>query len=282
MRKRGFTLIELLVVIAIIAILAAILFPVFARAREKARSAACQSNLKQLGLAFSQYAQDYDERMPIGNYPVTGGAYYVHAGEGWAGILYPYVKSTGVFVCPSDPTKPSGVNIPVGYGYNTNIARNADDATQNPMHLAKFNAPAVTVLLFEVRNDLANITDPTETGGSAYSASGNGFWCGNGTVNGGNAYCDTGYMPHWGSGTCTAYGGPGVANSTGRHTDGSNYLCADGHVKWLRGETISSGWRADSSTTNEGIGSNAGRDAAGTSARLIDGVTTPGLTFSPI
>src|SRR5256885_15549422 len=64
MKKRGFTLIELLVVIAIIAILAAILFPVFAQAREKARQAACMSNLRQIGLAFAQYVQDYDERMP--------------------------------------------------------------------------------------------------------------------------------------------------------------------------------------------------------------------------
>ena len=101
-KKNAFTLIELLVVIAIIAILAAILFPVFARAREKARATACTSNLKQLGLAFVQYSQDYDERLPvtwIGD-PNNWGS----QGGGWACLLYPYVKATGAFTCPDDPT----------------------------------------------------------------------------------------------------------------------------------------------------------------------------------
>jgi len=86
-RKSGFTLIELLVVIAIIAILAAILFPVFAKAREKARQTTCTSNEKQLGLAFAQYNQDYDENYPVGI--TTNG----HPGSAWAGRIYPYVKS---------------------------------------------------------------------------------------------------------------------------------------------------------------------------------------------
>ncbi len=89
--KRGFTLIELLVVIAIIAILAAILFPVFARAREKARQASCQSNLKQLALAFHSYVQDYDER-------VFGARLNV---RGWTGALEPYIKNVQIFECPS-------------------------------------------------------------------------------------------------------------------------------------------------------------------------------------
>lgn len=86
--RRGFTLIELLVVIAIIAILAAILFPVFARAREKARQTSCLSNIKQIGLALMMYSEDYDER-----YPCTGGA--------WWSPLMPYVKNAQVFRCPS-------------------------------------------------------------------------------------------------------------------------------------------------------------------------------------
>jgi prepilin-type N-terminal cleavage/methylation domain-containing protein len=97
----GFTLIELLVVIAIIAILAAILFPVFAQAREKARMASCTSNLKQLGLAMMQYHQDYDEKYPSWNW----GDSYGGRGEAismWHIAIFPYVKNTGVYTCPSD------------------------------------------------------------------------------------------------------------------------------------------------------------------------------------
>src|SRR3712207_2017034 len=94
--NRGFTLIELLVVIAIIAILAAILFPVFGRARENARRSACQSNMKQIGLGILQYVQDYDGRFPyvrqLTPNPVSN----------WGKSIYPYVKSTQVFICPSN------------------------------------------------------------------------------------------------------------------------------------------------------------------------------------
>lgn len=96
MTRRGFTLIELLVVIAIIAILAAILFPVFARAREKARQASCQSNLKQIGLAFEMYVQDYDETYPMCAMKRAGGyAYYYYQ------TLEPYLKNEQIWYCPS-------------------------------------------------------------------------------------------------------------------------------------------------------------------------------------
>ncbi len=99
-RRNGFTLIELLVVIAIIAILAAILFPVFARARENARKTNCLSNLKQIGLGFMQYAQDYDETMPLGcgSRPSqgSGAARCQHV------AIFPYLKNTQVWVCPSE------------------------------------------------------------------------------------------------------------------------------------------------------------------------------------
>ncbi len=102
-RRRGFTLIELLVVIAIIALLAAILFPVFAQAREKARQATCASNMKQIGLALMQYSQDYDECIApavvgTGKSASDGGSNY-----NWMDAIFPYAKSAGVYVCPSDP-----------------------------------------------------------------------------------------------------------------------------------------------------------------------------------
>ena len=108
-QRRGFTLIELLVVIAIIAILAAILFPVFARAREQARRTSCASNMKQIGLALMQYAQDYDERLPLFSLSDTSYQGYLgYAGADgprWADMLFPYIKSTQVFDCPSTNKK---------------------------------------------------------------------------------------------------------------------------------------------------------------------------------
>jgi prepilin-type N-terminal cleavage/methylation domain-containing protein len=111
--RRGFTLIELLVVIAIIAILAAILFPVFARAREKARTTSCLSNLKQIGLGLAMYVQDYDETWPtmrsFGDCSVYGSAPWWCLGTygGIASLLNPYVKNNQLFWCPSDTASPS-------------------------------------------------------------------------------------------------------------------------------------------------------------------------------
>jgi len=104
MKRRGFTLIELLVVIAIIAILAAILFPVFAQARAKARQASCTSNVKQLSLGFMMYIQDYDETFPYWNWGDSygSGAHTPNHFESfWANAIYPYVKNGGVYACPS-------------------------------------------------------------------------------------------------------------------------------------------------------------------------------------
>jgi len=103
MQRRGFTLIELLVVIAIIAILAAILFPVFARAREKARQTSCLNNVKQITLGLIMYMADYDQRFPSGDSTAWGdGSWPGYPYGGYADAVYPYVKNSQIFVCPSD------------------------------------------------------------------------------------------------------------------------------------------------------------------------------------
>lgn len=144
MLRRGFTLIELLVVIAIIAILAAILFPVFARAREKARQTNCLSNLRQFGTALQMYGQDYDECLPPHNddaapYPAYDWRYDT--------ILYrllPYVKNTQLYRCPSDSgyTAPPGTGRWWSYGYNTLCG---NDGTAD----SYFADPSNTIIFFD-------------------------------------------------------------------------------------------------------------------------------------
>ena len=134
--KRGFTLIELLVVIAIIAILAAILFPVFARAREKARQSSCLSNVKQIMLAELMYAQDFDERFQVGGYS---------AGGYWHTVISPYLKNAQILVCPSDAVLSAGT----GYGWNFYNFGYTDTSHRRhyAVKLAEIATPAQCILI---------------------------------------------------------------------------------------------------------------------------------------
>ncbi len=165
--RRGFTLIELLVVIAIIAILAAILFPVFARAREKARMTSCLSNLKQIGLGFLMYVQDYDERTPTnGGWgpPVT---YY------WQPKIEPYLKNTQIFACPSDGRGAFAYHgQTLYYGYANHTCHNTK--------MAQIKQPSSTIMTHDGVHPAVDGRRGIMTGNcGAYSTSG---WCTNSGV----------------------------------------------------------------------------------------------------
>jgi len=148
---RAFTLIELLVVVAIISLLAGILFPVFARARENARRSSCMNNTRQIGLGFIQYTQDYDERYPKIGADSTDKAIYPNGLSGpnyWYMRIYPYVKSMEVFNCPSNSKKwtnstaTDSVASTISYGANLNLLNVSD-----PLSMAALEKPSQTVML---------------------------------------------------------------------------------------------------------------------------------------
>ncbi|MDR3709316.1 MAG: DUF1559 domain-containing protein [Capsulimonadaceae bacterium] len=263
----AFTLIELLIVIAIIAILAAILFPVFATAREKARQSTCISNLKQIGVAFTQYEQDYDEMTPCGSVNKAG----------WAGYIFPYVKSNAAFLCPDD----TYVNANSAYqteSYCMNLWLNwaVPSGKQNAVSIVQMTAPASTVLICETYGGFFLRSNPI------------GEWS--------SMECDGRLVPGGGDTTVRDYR-TGLLNNTPQssatgegdwqftptsgahqqpaHSGGSIFLACDGHAKWLQGTKVSSGSPPDTSAAAQSWGKACGVNS------MRDGNDNPvALTFS--
>ena len=229
---QGFTLIEVLVVIAIIGTLAAILFPVFARSREKARQTACLSNNKQIGLAFQQYSQDYDERYPAGD-----DVRYSYRG-GWAGRIYPYIKSAAVFTCPDDTHQATGPGVSLSYAMNAFLVSVPDPITGIPVTtrtVPQFSEPSRLLCLLEVTGQTVNVADPAEAGNfrSPEDAGGN-FVYADSSGNGG--CCDSTWRYQTGPMASGTHGNG--QDGPARHGDGSNILLADGHAKWFRSAQV--------------------------------------------
>ena len=246
LKKIGFTLIELLVVIAIIALLAAILFPVFGRAREQARRSTCQSNLKQIGLGVMQYIQDYDECYPLA---ISGSA---NDGKGWAVSVQPYIKSSGVFQCPSDRTNPVyDPNLSGFSDYWYNAALSWNNSTSAPTYKKSVKQSA---LLFPT----LTIMNGDGSGGSGHSR---GSYRMNGCTNGGGAsptYLED--IP--GFSTCATSGfitANGIGGSAIKHFDGHNLCFADGHVKWYQGIRATSNETASTLIYDVTIGFNTSK-----------------------
>jgi prepilin-type N-terminal cleavage/methylation domain-containing protein/prepilin-type processing-associated H-X9-DG protein len=204
--KRGFTLIELLVVIAIIAILAAILFPVFAKAREKARQTSCLSNVKQLSLGVVMYVQDYDERFVAGTAipdfipvpPDTNRCW-------WRFKIQPYVKNWQLFNCPSGESNDWSLITTQGqgnYGY---------DEALGGLSLGTVRTPAERIILSDARHWAIAACYP---GNVAYPTRGSGY-----------VPCGASAQANW-------------TDIHTRHNGGSNVGFADGHAKWLAASNI--------------------------------------------
>jgi len=271
-RRHGFTLIELLVVIAIIAILAAILLPVFAAARAKAYQSTCLSNMKQIGLGLIMYAQDWGDTYPPAYYYINGATSangYVH----WSGMIAPYVQDKEVWVCPSHeikgfaptcfttpPVTPPPGQVSLKPGVNDiQVPRISYCANELLLPRKKYaavpqqvvgttfvNSPAQTIAIAEYTNVMNALLDTSPTGGDAIKSHRptNGVM-----LVGGGVFDGESYVP----GTAlvalpypTARAAIDTAKATNAmgqhhiayindraHGDGSNYIFADGHVKWV-------------------------------------------------
>jgi len=231
-RKRAFTLIELLVVIAIIAILAAILFPVFSQARDKARQASCQSNLKQLGSAFLMYTQDYDEQLPY-NYHYSNGQ---AALWWWEDDLQPYIKNLQVLICPSANPKiqytyrrPPGLPNPLITTYVGNTASFGGAAGNcqqikpagncNPPLISNAGTGTGTVGLADLEDVAGTIFVTEGWTKEIWRIETTTAWKGR-----------SGYLP-------PPYDTKSSGLEVGRHSETNNLLFCDGHVKAVKTPT---------------------------------------------
>ena len=264
MKRNAFTLIELLVVIAIIAILAAILFPVFAQAREAARKTSCLSNTKQLGLAVMMYVQDYDEMFPCNSWD---GANVGNTDNDshqdkfsitmWMWRILPYTKNKQILVCPSDPNPKGsgsgydadptdcwGIPTPISYGHNQHLFGYGGLTNANGPCIPSTGFPAPDWATAYQPSGLASVPSPAST----YMIGDNGrdymetWWINNVRASnyprlyfrfapGGGATIDN--TEPWHSRL--------TAQNTHRHQFGTNLTFADGHSKWRQGVGITSG-----------------------------------------
>ncbi len=267
MKRHAFTLIELLVVIAILGLLAAILFPVFAKVRENGRRTACLSNERQIGMAMLQYTGDYDGHWHDWDWKKV-------SETGWAhDAAYPYVKSATAFRCTDDPTQeivradPQFPGLrpatPNSYAINSDL-----DESLDAQHLS----PSKTVMLFEVRNCQECFPGNHFYGTGSMAGDGaQALNCGLVGCQDVDAQYDTGNI-----------GGRHVnlnVDRPGRHAGGADYVACDGHAVWLRPEQVSGGTSQPTNGSACGQDDTAagcgGKDTAAGSAN-----TKYALTFS--
>jgi len=273
MRRKGFTLIELLVVIAIIAILASILFPVFAKAREKARQASCLSNIKQCALGMIMYRDDYDQTWPMNSFPAWKGGHIWKNANGtsqywmWYILVYPYVKSKNIVLCPSlhaDPDCKGGMNAAVENSGRSNV-------TAVDKYTITDGTPFVSVVDTTTKGyDSTKWNKKVDDVAFSYNAFVSQLWIkyGDGYISTVDSFTDYGNNWPYGVGVwlstpdqniqqpdtkfllwdtewCqNSYMGTGwqgdVRNFmvTVRHSGGANFAFCDGHAKWIRDEVL--------------------------------------------